>query len=371
MKVLLISSWYPNITEPTNGNFVEQHAIAIQPYCDLNILHVRAANISKVKIDPIENNGLKGYIIYFPKKRINVFAYLKYYFKGIKMIEQSNGKIDLIHLNVILPVGIIAYLAKKIKKIPYIITEHATIYKKERRHELSRFRLFASQLIAKNAQFVCPVSQNLADEMQSIGIKGNYKVIPNVVNTSLFKSQDQQNSTFKILHISTLVEAHKNGKGILRTIKKLSEKRNDFKLHVISDLNIDQFKKDAEEIGVNNKFLQLDGAKNASEIAETFKEADVFILFSNYENLPCVIIESHASGVPVISTDVGGINEMITEKNGILITSKDEKALLNAIETVMDKKITFDAKAIEQDAKEKYSYQTIGKKYLELYKQLL
>lgn len=371
MKVLLISSWFPNKTEPTNGNFVEQHAIAINPFCDLSVLHVRAANVSKVEITAIKNNGLKGWMIYFPKKRINFISYLKYYYKGIKMIEKSNGKIDLIHLNVILPVGIVAYLAKLLRNIPYLITEHATIYKKERHKELSKLRLLISRLVAKNAKFICPVSQNLANEMHSIGIEGKYKVIPNVVNTSLFKATEKSNSIFKILHISTLVEAHKNGKGILRTIKKLSEKRNDFKLHVISDLNIENFKIEADKIGIPHHFLQLEGAKNSEEIAAAFDEADVFLLFSNYENLPCVIIEAHASGVAVISTDVGGINEMITKENGILIPSKNEEALLEAIESIMDKKITFDSIAIEAIAKENYSYDTIGKQYYELYKQMI
>ena len=371
MRVLFISSWYPNKTEPTNGNFVEQHAISIQPYCDLTILHVRAAEVSKVEIEPISNHGLKGFIIYFPPKKLNFFSYLKYYRRGFKLIEESVGKIDLIHLNVILPVGIIAYLAKVFKDIPYLITEHATIYKKERRNELSALRKVASQIIARKAAYICPVSHNLAVEMQSLGIKGNYKVIPNAVNTSLFKAVEKNNSTFNLLHISTLVEEHKNGKGIIRTIKKLSQKRNDFKFKVISDLNINQFEKNAINLGVNMNLFELEGAKNAFEISEAFNAADVFILFSNYENLPCVIIEAHASGVPVISTDVGGINEMITTDNGILIPPKDEDALLTAIEAVMDKKITFDHKAIEQKAKAIYSYQSVGQQYFELYQQIL
>lgn len=371
MRVLFISSWFPNKTEPTNGNFVEQHAISIQPYCDLTILHVRAAEVSKVEIEPVSNNGLKGFIIYFPKRKFNFLAYLRYYRKGFKLIEQSVGKIDLIHLNVILPVGVIAYFAKVFKNIPYLITEHATIYKKERRNELSTLRLVASQLIAKNATYICPVSHNLAIEMRSLGIEGNYKVIPNVVNTLLFKSVEKNHSTFNILHISTLVEDHKNGKGIIRTIKKLSQKRNDFKVKVISDLNINQFEKDAINLGLNMELFELEGAKNTSEISEAFNTADVFILFSNYENLPCVIIEAHASGVPVISTNVGGINEMITKENGILIPPKDEDALLAAIEAVMDKKITFDHKAIEQKAKAIYSYQSVGQQYFELYQQML
>lgn len=371
LRVLFISSWYPNKTEPTNGNFVEQHAISIQPYCDLTILHVRAAEVSKVEIEPISNHGLKGFIIYFPPKKLNFFSYLKYYRRGFKLIEESVGKIDLIHLNVILPVGIIAYLAKVFKDIPYLITEHATIYKKERRNELSALRKVASQIIARKAAYICPVSHNLAAEMQSLGIKGNYKVIPNAVNTSLFKAVEKNNSTFNLLHISTLVEEHKNGKGIIRTIKKLSQKRNDFKFKVISDLNINQFEKNAINLGVNMNLFELEGAKNAFEISEAFNAADVFILFSNYENLPCVIIEAHASGVPVISTDVGGINEMITTDNGILIPPKDEDALLTAIEAVMDKKITFDHKAIERKAKAIYSYQSVGQQYFELYQQIL
>jgi len=59
--------------------------------------------------------------------------------------------------------------------------------------------------------------------------------------------------------------------------------------------------------------------------------SDAFILFSNYENLPCVILEAFSCGIPVIATNVGGINEFFPNQFGFLIEKKNEQQLLDKI----------------------------------------
>ena len=68
------------------------------------------------------------------------------------------------------------------------------------------------------------------------------------------------------------------------------------------------------------------------EAARVIKGFDVFVLSSIKEGLPYVLMESMAAGCPVISTDVGGIPDMIIhEKNGILVPPKDSDALGEAM----------------------------------------
>ncbi|MCB4234228.1 glycosyltransferase family 4 protein [Kaistella anthropi] len=63
----------------------------------------------------------------------------------------------------------------------------------------------------------------------------------------------------------------------------------------------------------------------SQEVSEKMRASDCFVLFSDYENFPCVLLESLSTGTPVIATKVGGIPEVVNEKNGILISnSKDE-----------------------------------------------
>jgi glycosyltransferase involved in cell wall biosynthesis len=95
----------------------------------------------------------------------------------------------------------------------------------------------------------------------------------------------------------------------------------------------------------------------------------VFVLFSNEENLPCVLLESVSCGTPVISTRVGGISEWINESCGMLIEKGDEAALLNALNKTLDETNQFQAERMHQYIQETFSYQSISQKFNELYSQ--
>lgn len=71
------------------------------------------------------------------------------------------------------------------------------------------------------------------------------------------------------------------------------------------------------------------------DVERYLAEADVFVLSSNYEGLPMSILEAMAAELPVISTDVGGISDIVTD-NGILIPVGDTDALRAAMLQLME-----------------------------------
>ena len=97
------------------------------------------------------------------------------------------------------------------------------------------------------------------------------------------------------------------------------------------------------------------------------READAFVMFSNYENLPCTIVESLCSGVPVISTDVGGIREHVASDFGILMTPGDEAALVSAIKTALDHPGNFDRIRMRKYSEQHFSMEAVGKLFNDLY----
>ena len=66
---------------------------------------------------------------------------------------------------------------------------------------------------------------------------------------------------------------------------------------------------------------------NHQDIAKEMQLADVFILFSNIENLPLVLIESISCGTPFISSNVGGISELHNNELGVLIDAGNVEKL--------------------------------------------
>jgi glycosyltransferase involved in cell wall biosynthesis len=99
--------------------------------------------------------------------------------------------------------------------------------------------------------------------------------------------------------------------------------------------------------------------------------SDALLMFSNYENFPCVIAESMMSGKPVISSNVNGIPEHVYEENGILVDPRDEEALGNAIVAFTTGELGFDSKKIRAYAMEHFSYKGVGEKFTNIYRSIL
>jgi colanic acid/amylovoran biosynthesis glycosyltransferase len=90
------------------------------------------------------------------------------------------------------------------------------------------------------------------------------------------------------------------------------------------------------------KWVEMPGAKPQHEIRERLAAAGVFVLPSvidpdgGMDNLPTVIMEAMATRLPVISTAIGGIPEMVIQnETGILVPPSDIDALAGAIEKVI------------------------------------
>ena len=331
LHVLFLASWYPSRILKTNGDFIQRHAEAVSLKNKVSVIHVKSDNDlkQKIEIDDKEINGIRTIIAYVKTSKnplIKWYRFIKAYQLLIKMVVSF----DIVHVNKFYPGGFFAYLLKKKKNIPYIITEHHTQYHKPYSNKIGFIERLFSKIIIKNANYVCPVSDNLGDAMQDFGLKGNYFSVPNVVDVKRFlpkiKEKDQ---VFNLLHISSMAEV-KNINGLLNVIKKLETHIDNFHINIIGG-NAEDYQQKAKELKIN---LQNIGFKNQvphNKVIGYFQKAAVFILFSDVENLPCVILESFSCGTPVISTNVGGISEYFPNDFGILIQPRNEEELVKSI----------------------------------------
>lgn len=331
LNVLFLCGWYPSKILPTNGDFIQRHAEAVALKHTVSVLHIisNKSNLVKTYYTKENINGVKTYIAYVKFSK-NPFIKLYLFFIAFKNLLRKINIIDVVHLNEIYPFGVFSLYLKWFYKKPYIISEHFTGYHKPQSKHLSVLRKFISRIITKNAAFVCPVSNNLRDALLDLGYTANYKRIPNVVDTKLFIPIENNQNTFTIVHVSNMINTHKNVKGILKVIKKLQSKISNFEFKLIGD-NSKQYVKFAEKIGVNSTNVKFIDQIKHHKVAKEIAQSNLFILFSNYENLPCVILEAFSCGIPVISTNVGGIKEYFPEDFGKLIAVKNQDELLNQI----------------------------------------
>ncbi len=380
LNILFISSWFPTRDNPTLGNFVESHAKASACYNNVQIIHVAKSveNTDTFELEERTSGAVDIQVLYYKQARTGIgllnklIHIVRYFIAYNKLFAGLKNKPDVIHASVVFPVGLMAVYFYLRHNIKFVITEHWTIYQTDNRHRINPLKKRLFNLVTKKASRILPVSNQLAKDMQEVGLSGKYQTVPNTIESRVFKYEAKEKpSTFQLVHISTLIEDHKNPKGILRAYRKLLEERQDVHLSIISDGNLKPSVDYARDIGISESQISFLPTQTPEKIAEILNQSHAFVLFSNYENLPLVIIESFACGLPVISTDVGGIKERFPKGCGWLIEKGDEEALLKAMQDIISNYNNYKPEELSKYALENFSYQAVGKAFDKVYHQIL
>jgi len=387
LNVLFLPAWYPNRNDSMWGLFVQRHALAVKAFCNVNVLYICPdANLKKENFDVevITENGIIEVKVYYKqvKTKIPVISnFLKAYryfianYAGYKILKNSVGKPDITHVNVLTRAGILALYLKYFKRIPYVITEHWSRYLPTVDAYKGCLKKNLTEKIVKNAGAVATVTEDLRNAMLNHALKNdNYLLLNNVVDTEFFSPNYSKiiNQKKRIIHISTFDDKSKNISGILRALKILSEKRQDFECRMIGEgIDFEQLKQYADELKIKDSFVFFCGLKENDALANEINNADFMLLFSKYENMPVVINESFACGIPVLSTNVGGISEHLNQENGIFVNTNDEEDLISKLDFMLDNFQKFDSKKIRKYAVDNFSNQKVGEKIFEIYSNVL
>jgi len=366
LHILFLSSWYPSRVLPFNGDFVQRHAEAIALVHRVTAIHVITDGALNNALEIVESNqnGVKTLIAYIAPSKYLVVKFYRF-FKAYHLLLKKIDAFNLVHLNIIFPTGFIALYLKWFKQKPFIISEHWHGYHQPFCKELSFFEHFFIKLIAKNAQFICPVTDNLGDSMQQFGLVNNYKKVSNVIDTELFKPAIKTDKIYNIIHISSM-DSVKNVPEILQVISQLQKTKIDFNFYLIGN-NAQIFKPLANKLAINPKNSFFINQVTQQELLTYLQQADVLVLFSTIENAPCVILEAFACGIRVISTDVGGVREHFPEGFGTLIKANDSQALLENLIHYQTKKTNISKAEMHQYINQNFSKKTIAKQFSELY----
>jgi glycosyltransferase involved in cell wall biosynthesis len=379
-KVLWLASWYPNKISPLNGDFVQRHAEALAIYQPVHVIFVVKDGQGQVTkqlcIENFAHGNLSESIVYYkpfttglkPVDRfISIITYCNIFRKLIGAFIKDNGYPRLVHVHIAMWSGIIALWLKKRKKIPYLLTEHWTGYHKNAIENIYTNGWFFKKIslaVLKNADLLIPDSAHLGDTIHKDIWPVRFKHLSNVVDTDLFKLRQGSGNETRFIHVSAM-SPQKNTSGLLEAFSQLVKIRDNCRL-IMAGPASEGLKAKAKSLGLD-KMIDWLGTISYKEVAAAMAGCSALVMFSNYENEPCVILEALCCGLPVISTDVGGIPQVINESNGILVSPGNEHELLQAMMTVIDHYQDYNANFISEAARKKYNYETVGRMMWQLY----
>ena len=401
--IVFLARWYPHRYDPMFGLFIQRHAEAAALFNDITVIYCQQDNETTsqqvesqsrkvaesqsrdVSTIPMNNkqdivdasmhynkknfeivrtleNNVDTIRIYYKKPKNKILSLLRFYRANMIGLKLCKSPVDLIHVHILTRLGVIAWIQKLLHKTPYIITEHWSRYLPGNDFG-GFFRKLATKIVVRNAELVTTVTDNLAKAMQNHGLKNdNYVVLPNVVNLDMFHiSEKKDNTPCKIIHVSCFEDKSKNISGLLESLKIVEEKGIDFQCTLIGEgMDFDLMKAKAEELQLINK-VSFTGLLEGQKLADELSSGNFLVMSSDYENMPVVILEALASGLPVVSTNVGGIREMIDETKGILVEPRNKEALAEAIIKMIKTHNDYDPDCLRKSVIEKYGYESVGR----------
>jgi len=140
----------------------------------------------------------------------------------------------------------------------------------------------------------------------------------------------KEHDGFTLIHVGRQDE-NKNQAALIRCFARLHEQYPDTKLLLLGDGPTHKaLQEQVTQLGLEG-VITLTG--NVSNTQDYYAVSDLYVQSSHREAMPLSVLEAMAAGLPIVSTDVGGLRDVVQD-NGILVPDNDEDALYRAMETV-------------------------------------
>ena len=192
-----------------------------------------------------------------------------------------------------------------------------------------------SQMVFANAyQNVAP-SGYLKQAFESTGFK-NVIHIPNSIEIDKYELKTRVELAPKLLWVRAFASIY-NPEMAVKVLQQLLEKHPSASLTMVGpdkDGSLKTTKDFADSIGVAVNFTGQLAKEDWWQLAS---EHDIFINTTHFDNTPISVMEAMALGLPVVSTNVGGIPYLLADKeNALLVNDDDDKAMKEAICSLLE-----------------------------------
>ncbi len=293
------------------------------------------------------------------KGKIGMNAWRKKFVNEVLTYIDHLGAPDIIHAHTYLG-GWVAMEIKRLLDIPYVITEHSTQVLENR---LSKTHHNIANQSYRHADAMVAVGQALAKVIQTKhGVDA--QVIPNFINVNLFniaKDKDGLTEELQLIAIGDLIP-RKNFDNLIKACESLTLK---YHLSIVgSGPEKARLVEQAKSANVSVTFF---GQRSQEEISELLKKSHLLVHPSKSETFGIILIEAMATGIPVISFNNGGAEDIITHQSGILLRDIGVAALTRTIETVGNNYANYSPADIRQVVLDRFSPSAIASQLIQLY----
>jgi glycosyltransferase involved in cell wall biosynthesis len=364
MTILHITNWYPSKPTRFSAKWIQNHIKALSNHATNIVYHLEIRK-GKFKIDSGKNDDCSSYILIdLPVTIWILFEIVSFFVVAWVLLKNKKRRFDIINFHIAYPNCTYVHFIKRWIKKPIVITEHWSAYYFNFNIKNPKKRKRIQKIFQRNLP-VITVSKSLLYDIKKFS-NSSFKgfIIPNVVNTELFKLNENiskpENDTFFAV---SQWKWPKDPFTILKAWKKVTTVFPQAKLKIGGyGPQIDEMKKLTEELDLRQQVI-LVGPLRSEQIAWEMQHARIFIHCSEYETFSVVCAEALCCGTPVIASKVGGIPDYIHSENGILVPYNTPEAFFTSIIDYLISRKDFDLERISKEAVDQFSEKKIGIKY--------
>lgn len=362
MKILVIPSWYP----PNGGRFFKLQSESLAKLGHkVDVLILEEKGLTQKRNLKIENeksslvNEIRHSYYRIPKmNNLNIKLFIRKYKKLLKTYLERNLP-NVIHVHSSIWAGVVVAEIAKENKIPFIITEHRSLFLKESLPFNEKLILSVKNAL-DSASKVLVVSAAMKEKLHSY-TNNTIEVLPNMVDTNFFKPLENKKENKEIVFVTV---------GNLNRLKGYDILINAFAEIVQTNKNVVlKIVGQGEEFsGIQRltkklklaKNIQFSGYKTKQELLAIYQNADVFISSSRFESFGVVIIEALSCGLPIVVTNSGGPSDIVNNQNGYLAENENANSLQAKIQLMIDNLANFDVHIIRENTISHYSEKVIS-----------
>lgn len=384
MNIVIIPAFFQTKSRKTLGSFFLEQARALQQKGHkVTILYCDTYSIKCVKnwfaYNEEKSEIIEGIQIYrnrcFCPLKHGIEGHREAFAQGIqKLYDQymQENRPDIIHAHCSVWAG---YAAMKLSEqigIPYVVTEHATLFQLHRDQISEKNDRVILEIFQKAARVIC-VSGAFAKLIESY--RPDIDVVGNVVNCDAFvpRADSEKHRGIRFLTVCYMEEEaqlYKKGIDILiQAWAEVVKKYTDVKLVIggggSAKTKVEQW---VEEQGIS-KYVEFTGALDRKQVIQEMQSCDCFVLPSRYETFGVVYIEAMACGKPVIAVANGGPDDFVKPFNGLLIKPGAEELVQAFYEMIghLTRGNYYQEEKISNYIKSKFSYEAIAEQLEAIY----
>lgn len=386
LHIVILPSWYPDNANDINGSFFREQAIALKNQgCKVGVISLKLRPLSRFSsmitgrydTEFESDQGVATYrkhgVGWFPlMPRLKAWLWKRGVNTLFERYVQEHGKPDIIHVHSMLYAG---WAAKNISDkylIPYVVTEHSSVF--AHGSVTKTQKNIAKQVLLKaKARFA--VSRPFADFLTTFfGVSGkSWGIVPNIVQKDFFDHEIKDYShqkTFVFINIAFMT-ANKGQAVLIKAFAKAHFLKPDIKLKIGGDgEEFSKLKALARDLGVEDH-VEFLGVLSRQQVAEQVGMSDAFVLSSYYETFGVVVAEALALGKPVIATRCGGPEDIIHKSNGILVSVGNIDALVEAMLTLCNTRDLYRSKVIREACRMRYGEHVVTQYLIGQYNHVL